>query len=274
MFGFSDTESGVTFQCRLDASAFVACTSPKTYSGLAQGAHTFAVSALDAAGNTSSATTFGWTIDTFAPAAPVLTQKAPDPTSNATNTFAWTANESGLTFQCALENGDWFACTSPYTWVIRTDNYGQHQFAVRAVDAAGNVSVGTYYVFKYEKGLPTSGVPFQISGSVSGLTMGSWAPISLTVTNPNPVTIYVTGVTVGVNAAADPAGCASGTNLELQQSNVSASQVLIVPANGSVTLPAQGVTRPQIRLRNLTTTNQDACKGKSFALTYTGAAND
>ncbi len=272
-FSFTDTESGVTFRCALDGAAFAACTSPKAYAGLSQGSHSFAVVAVDAAGNASGATTFAWVVDTVAPTAPVLTQKAPDPTYNATNTFAWSPSESGLTFQCALENGSWFACTSPYSWVIRTDNYGQHQFAVRAIDAAGNVSAGTYYSFKYEKGLPTSGVPFQISGSVTGLTLGTWAPISVTVTNPNPVAIHVTALAVGVNAAQDPAGCPSGTNLELQQSNVSATLPLLVPANGSVTLPAQGVTRPQIRLRNLTT-NQDACKGKSFALTYTGSAHD
>ncbi len=272
-FAFTDTESGVTFRCSLDGAAFAACTSPKAFSGLAQGAHSFALTAVDAAGNVSGATTFAWTVDTVAPTAPTLTTKPTNPTSNATNTFAWTAAEGGLTFQCALENGSWFACTTPYTWVIDTDNYGQHQFGVRGIDAAGNASAATYYAFKYEKGLPMSGVPFQISGSVTGLTLGTWAPISVTVTNPNPVTIFVTALTVGVNTSADPAGCASGTNLELQQSNISPSLVLAVPANGSVTLPAQGVTRPQVRLRNLLV-NQDACKGKSFALTYTGTANN
>ncbi len=272
-FSFTDTETGVTYRCSLDSAAYATCTSPTSYAGLGQGSHTFAVVAVDAAGNTSSATRFAWTSDSVAPAAPTLTTRPTDPTSNATNGFAWTSGERGLTFQCSLENGAWFGCSSPYTWVIGTDNYGQHQFAVRAVDAAGNTSGATTYVFKYQKGLPTTGVPFQITGSVTGLTLGGWSPISLTVTNPNSVAIHVSALTVAVDTSVDPVGCASGTNVELQQSNVSASLTLVVPAGASVALPAQGVTRPQIRLRDLPV-NQDACKGKSFRLVYSGTANN
>ena len=40
-------QSGVTFTCRLDNNAPATCTSPSTYSGLADGAHTFSVSGTD-----------------------------------------------------------------------------------------------------------------------------------------------------------------------------------------------------------------------------------
>ena len=50
-FTFSSPEPGVTFQCRLDPAAFAPCTSPMTYSGLAPGAYTFVVRAVDATGN-------------------------------------------------------------------------------------------------------------------------------------------------------------------------------------------------------------------------------
>ena len=271
-FSFSDTESGVTFQCKLDGSGFAACSSPRSYSGLAQGPHTFAVQAVDAAGNSSGSATWAWSIDSIAPAAPVLTTKPTDPTFNATNILGWTDSEAGVNFQCSLENGAWFACTTPYTYFIVTSNYGQHQFAVRAIDAAGNISAGTSYSFKYEKKLPTSGVPFTITGSVSGLSIGVWKPIEVTISNPNSVTIFVSALTVEVSTNSGSGGC-DLSNFELQQSNVTSSLTVAVPANDFVVLPAQRAIAPQIRLKNLST-NQDVCKGKSFTLTYSGTATN
>ena len=67
-FSFSDTEPGVTFLCALDGGAASACATGKTYTGLADGAHTFAVTAVDVAGNTSTATSATpWTLDSTSP---------------------------------------------------------------------------------------------------------------------------------------------------------------------------------------------------------------
>jgi hypothetical protein len=50
-FSFSANETNARFQCRLDSGSFAGCTSPATYAGLAAGNHTFAVRAIDPAGN-------------------------------------------------------------------------------------------------------------------------------------------------------------------------------------------------------------------------------
>jgi glucose/arabinose dehydrogenase len=66
-FAFTSNESGSVFACRLDGGTWGACSSPKAYSALAAGAHTFEVRATDAAGNSDSTpASRTWTI---APAA-------------------------------------------------------------------------------------------------------------------------------------------------------------------------------------------------------------
>jgi IPT/TIG domain/Bacterial Ig domain len=62
-FSFTDTQTGVSFLCQLDGSAFSACTSPSSYSGLVQGSHTFSVKAQDTSNNQSAAASFTWNIE-------------------------------------------------------------------------------------------------------------------------------------------------------------------------------------------------------------------
>jgi YD repeat-containing protein len=50
--------------------------------------------------------------------------------------FEFHATETGSTFQCRLEGGAFAACTSPHAVHA---NPGSHEFAVRAIDRAGNV---------------------------------------------------------------------------------------------------------------------------------------
>jgi hypothetical protein len=53
-FKFSSSETGSSFMCKLDKSAFKSCKSPKKYKHLDLGKHKFQVVATDAAGNTDA----------------------------------------------------------------------------------------------------------------------------------------------------------------------------------------------------------------------------
>src|SRR5205814_10423555 len=67
----SPSSGGLTFLGSLDGAAFTAVASGVTFSGLSQGSHTFAVEAVDVAGNvdaTPAAST--WTVDPVAPGQP------------------------------------------------------------------------------------------------------------------------------------------------------------------------------------------------------------
>ncbi|HEY0738370.1 MAG TPA: PxKF domain-containing protein, partial [Herpetosiphonaceae bacterium] len=64
-FSFTSSEASSSFECSLDNSPFATCASPQSYSGLTDGSHSFAVRAIDAAGNADATpATYAWTINT------------------------------------------------------------------------------------------------------------------------------------------------------------------------------------------------------------------
>jgi hypothetical protein len=139
---FTSSETGSTFECKLDGGSYANCTSPKAYNSLAVGSHTVSVRATDAAGNTdttpASAT---WTISTPPPPADTTPPEttitsAPANGTSTSGAFAFNSSEAGSTFECKLDGDAYAACTSPQSY---TDvAVGSHTFSVRATDAAGN----------------------------------------------------------------------------------------------------------------------------------------
>lgn len=94
------------------------------------------------------------------------------------------------------------------------------------------------------------------------------SPVPVVVANPNPVAIIVTALRVTASGGA--AGCDPATNLALTAPAL-ANGGLRIPAHGSVTLPSVAVAAPTIALRELDV-DQDACKGASFNLAFSGSA--
>src|SRR5437867_8510081 len=135
-FSFTATEAGSTFACQLDASAFAPCASPQSYSGLADGSHSFQVRATDPAGNTDpTPASYTWTVDTTPP--DTTTAARPPARSNSSSaSFSFTATEAGSSFACRLDASAFAPCVSPQSYSGLAD--GSHSFQVRATDPAGN----------------------------------------------------------------------------------------------------------------------------------------
>jgi hypothetical protein len=134
-FTFSSSKSGSSFQCQLDGGTFASCTSPKVYSGLADGQHVFSVRA-SSLGNTGPPTAYTWTVDTIGPDT-TISSTPPTTSSSASATFTFTSSEAGSTFACSLDVNGFTPCASPQAYSGLGD--GTHTFRVQAVDAAGNV---------------------------------------------------------------------------------------------------------------------------------------
>ena len=134
-FEFESNEKGAMLECSLDRAQFESCASPKTYSGLARGKHSFRVRAVDGAGNTDpTPAARDWEVDAKAPATKLT--EAPDDYSNGDDRFEFTSSEKHSSFECKLDDGDYETCSSPKTYPSLDD--GEHRFRVRAVDRAGN----------------------------------------------------------------------------------------------------------------------------------------
>ena len=153
-FSFTDTEPGVAFLCQLDDGGFSACTSPKSYSALALGTHTFEVKARDLAGNMSAANSHTWTIDALPPPPPTITSGPADPSSSTDASFSFTDVQPAVTFECRLDGGTFEPCTSPKSYSDLTE--GSHGFSVRAVDGSGTPSAPTSYPWVIVTAAPPS----------------------------------------------------------------------------------------------------------------------
>jgi Bacterial Ig domain len=96
-FSFTATETA-TFECSVDGSSWAACSSPQSYSSLADGSHTFQVRATDAAANVdptpASAT---WTI---------VSTPANDMFAAAQALSGWSGTVTGTTLNATKEPGE------------------------------------------------------------------------------------------------------------------------------------------------------------------------
>jgi uncharacterized protein YkwD len=130
-FAWTTTGSPTSVTCSLDGVAS-ACTSPRSYSGLAVGSHRFVVTVSNAAG--SSSAPYSWTVTSVA-AGPPTVSFTTVPSGAWYSTFAWTTTGTVTSTTCSLDGGPSAACTSPKTYYYLPG--GTHTFVVRVSNAFG-----------------------------------------------------------------------------------------------------------------------------------------
>ncbi len=133
---FGVTGATGDIMCSLDGGTAAACTSPKTYAGLADGAHTLKVVAKDAVANEGSDTkTF--TVDTTAPRVTIGAVAV----SGTSASVPFSTDDAGASIACKLDAGAFTACASPAQFSGLAG--GAHTVVVRATDARGNAGQAT-----------------------------------------------------------------------------------------------------------------------------------
>ncbi|MDX6581049.1 MAG: large repetitive protein, partial [Solirubrobacterales bacterium] len=152
-FEFTSTEPGSSFACSVDGGEFSACSSPHTLAHLADGSHAFAVTTIDAAGNSDpTPTSRAFTVDATAPHGTIT--KGPKKKVKTTHrkvkvTFKFTSPEPGVVFLCSMDGVAATPCDSPKTYKVGT---GEHRFVLLTADAHDNIDLaGDSRVFKVKR---------------------------------------------------------------------------------------------------------------------------
>lgn len=154
-FEFTSSEFGSTFRCSLDAGVFDPCFSPKSYSNLADGSHTFRVRAIDASGNTDPIPAVRtWTVDTVRPSiarlrpapgtrildrTPLIAATVADDRTDLTGRdmtlYVDGRQASGFSYDPSINR---------LTYTSGRLTFGKHTVKVTAHDAAGNRSARSW----------------------------------------------------------------------------------------------------------------------------------
>jgi hypothetical protein len=224
VFAFHSPNGGSAFACSLDGAPFTPCKSPKKFSRLANGMHTFAVRASVSGGTTDSTpASYTWNVDTVQPDT-VITSHPGLLTKAANVTFEFASNEPTAGFNCRMNRNAFAACASPH--VVTGLGDGRYSFQVVAVDGAGNSdrkpasykwtidTVAPETRIKAKPALTTksTGATFTFSATERGssfecsLNGGPFAPCA----SPMKYTLFA-GAHIFLVRATDPAGNTDAT---------------------------------------------------------------
>ncbi|MDX6225652.1 MAG: large repetitive protein [Frankiales bacterium] len=192
-FNYTGVDNGrpsavFTYQCALDTTTLAPCLTPPSYSGLAQGLHTFRVQAFDEALNASPVAEYTWRVDTTAPTVTVTAQ--PVWTLGSSTVLHYTGVDSGsgiashkVTYRRAAFNG-----TFPSTWstaplgsstssTLTLARGYTYCMVVRFTDKAGNYrdSTPTCTATPVDDGSLARSAGWSYSGGHAGFYVGTYS---------------------------------------------------------------------------------------------------
>src|SRR6187397_1632978 len=184
-FLFSATDKGgvenegvgiSNFDCSIDNSNIIACTSPLEFNSLREGIHTLKIFSKDNVGKTSSPASFRWAVDTIPPFSTINSaidgnNKTLDNNDNSSSTsikLAFTGNDSGGVgvgqLECSLDGGTFVSCASPIEYSSENISDGAHILEVRAEDRVGNISPTSSFTWTVDTVPPDANIDSAIDG--------------------------------------------------------------------------------------------------------------
>lgn len=256
-FTFTASDASAAFECNLDGAGYAACTSPKSYTTLADASHTFQVRATGGGVADPSPASFTWTVDTTGPV--VNLTSTPLGTQSENPSFSFSSPEGGVTFQCRIDGGAWGACTSPRSYVVPTDfAVGPHTFYVRGIDALLN---------------PTAS-PASYAWTQAPETRLTWAPLAWTNRTSEKVAFSSTtpGATFQCQVDGAPyAGCASPLSLAVGNGPHTVNVQALYTSGVTYTDPTPATTTFSVSTTNaLLNYNFEGANGTLIASTANG----
>jgi len=149
---FTSATGEASFECSLDGGAWSACTSSKSYTGLAAGSHTFSVRASYGGLGAPTHPSASWTVELTRPHAPTIVSAPASHSAVSTSTFKFGDLEKNDALECSLDQGAWAPCSATTELAALAD--GVHHIEARQVDRAGLTSTASGYTWTIQTGAP------------------------------------------------------------------------------------------------------------------------
>ena len=173
-----------SYQCQLDGGSFSSCASPNSYTGLADGSHTFKVHGVQGS-STGPDATYTWLVDTTRPTQAITLAPGASNAFLSGATLYYKGNTSGGSFKLldtvsdagsgpasasfpSIATTGWTHAaetvttpaggpytSSAFTWSANPTN--PSSYSVTGADAAGNTTTPTVLTFVSDTIAPTSG---------------------------------------------------------------------------------------------------------------------